>query len=64
MLDQMSPQSIICMISLLILAMFARTTKIPSNVVQHVFLCKIDKCINPFDILIAKVWHIHPTSIR
>jgi hypothetical protein len=52
------------MISLLILAMFVRTTNIPSNVLQHVFLCEIDKCIYPFDILIAKAQPIHPTSIR
>jgi hypothetical protein len=39
---------------LLILVVFAWTIKIPSNIVQHVFLCKIDKCILPFDILIAK----------
>jgi hypothetical protein len=43
--------------------MFARTTNILSNVVQHVFLHEIDKCIYPFDILIAKAWPIHPTSI-
>jgi hypothetical protein len=34
-----------CMIFLLILVMFARTTKVSSNVVQHIFLHKIDKCI-------------------
>jgi hypothetical protein len=33
------------MIFLLILAMFTWTTKIPSNVVQHIFLYEIDKCI-------------------
>jgi hypothetical protein len=64
MLDQTWPQHIICVISLLILAMFSRITNIPSNVVQHVFLHEIDKCIYPFDILIAKAWPIHPTSIR
>jgi hypothetical protein len=31
------------MIFPLILAMFARTTKIPSNIVQHIFLCEIVK---------------------
>jgi hypothetical protein len=51
-------------ISLLILAMFTRTTNISSNVVQHVFIYEIDKCIYLFDILIAKVWPIHPTLIR
>jgi hypothetical protein len=56
MLDQMRPQHIICTICPFVLAMFARTTKIPSNVVQHAFLREIDKCIYPFD--------IHPTSIR
>jgi hypothetical protein len=45
MLDQMLPQYIICMIFLLILAMFVRTTKIPFNIIQHVFLHEIDKCI-------------------
>jgi hypothetical protein len=43
MLDQMLPQQIICMIFFLILTIFARTTNIPSNVVQHIFLCEIDK---------------------
>jgi hypothetical protein len=64
MLDQMLPQHIICVISLLILEMFACTTNILSNVVQHVFLCEINKCIYPFVILIAKAQPIHPTSIR
>jgi hypothetical protein len=45
MLDQMCPQHIIRMIFLLILAMFARTLKVPSNVVQNIFLYEIDKCI-------------------
>jgi hypothetical protein len=64
MLDQMWSQHIIYMISLFILAMFARTTKIPSKVVQHIFLHEIDKCIYPFDRIIAKAWPIHPTLIR
>jgi hypothetical protein len=34
--------------------MYAWTTKITSNVVQHVFLCEFNKFIYPFDILIAK----------
>jgi hypothetical protein len=42
------------MICLLIVTMFASSTKIPSNVVQHVFLHEINKCIYHFDILIAK----------
>jgi hypothetical protein len=45
MFDQMCPQHIICMIFLIILTIFARTTKVPSNIVQHIFLCEIDKCI-------------------
>jgi hypothetical protein len=43
--------------------MFARITNIPSNVVQHVFLREMDKCIYSFDILIIKARPIHPTSI-
>jgi hypothetical protein len=41
------------MIFLFILVIFARTTKISSNVVQHIFLRKIDKCIYHFDIVIV-----------
>jgi hypothetical protein len=52
------------MISLLILVMFVRIIKILSNIVQYIFLYEIDKCIYPFDILIAKSRLIHPTSIR
>jgi hypothetical protein len=54
MIDQVWYQDIICMIFLFILAMFTRTTKIFSNVVQHIFLHEIDKCVRPFNILIAK----------
>jgi hypothetical protein len=45
MFDQMLPQHIIYTIFLLILAIFVRTIKILSNVVQHIFLHEIKKCI-------------------
>jgi hypothetical protein len=64
MLDQMWPQHIICIIFLLIFIMFAKTTVISSNVVQHIILHKINKYILPFDIVIAKVRPIHPTLIQ
>jgi hypothetical protein len=41
--------------------MFVRTTNISSNVVQHIFLHKINKCIYPFDILIVKAQPIYST---